>query len=133
MFTPEDYIVVFDVPALALKFNVGERVVRQWITAGELPAKKIGRSYFVTRASVKQFVQPEGGHLQFDSRAELHSLGGFLSQRLQRHVTIDKIANRLYIYETPEPAASISEVELLALGDRDTILDELERRMATSS
>ena len=53
---PEDYFVTFTVEEVAIKFHVGERIIREWISDGTLKAKKIGRSYYVTKASIKEMV-----------------------------------------------------------------------------
>jgi excisionase family DNA binding protein len=57
LYEPDDFFETLTVHDVARKFGVQERIVRQWITSGRLEAKKIGRSYFVTKAAVKRFLQ----------------------------------------------------------------------------
>jgi excisionase family DNA binding protein len=53
---PEDYDATVTVEELAKKFGVAERVVRSWISQRRLRAKKIGREYVITAASLKAFL-----------------------------------------------------------------------------
>jgi excisionase family DNA binding protein len=60
VYEPDDFFTTFTVVNVAAKFGVRERVVREWIASGKLQAKKIGRAYFITKASVKEFLVMDG-------------------------------------------------------------------------
>jgi excisionase family DNA binding protein len=59
VYEPNDFFDTFTVKAVATKFGVGERIARSWIASGKLRGKKIGRSYFVTKAAIKEFIAAE--------------------------------------------------------------------------
>ena len=61
---PEDYFETFTVDQVADKFSVGDRIAREWISSGELRAKKIGRQYFITKAAVKELLNSIGQKMQ---------------------------------------------------------------------
>jgi excisionase family DNA binding protein len=60
IFESDDYFTFYRVPDLATIFNVNERIIRKWISDGDLSAKKVGKEYLVTKASLKIFIQPTG-------------------------------------------------------------------------
>ena len=49
---------VYDLKALSDKLNIGIRTLREYIKAGELKAKKIGKAYYVTDPNLMAFLEP---------------------------------------------------------------------------
>lgn len=120
MLTPDDYFETLTVPEIAAKFKVDERTVRSWISSGKLVAKKIGRSYFVTKAAVKKFIHPESEKTLPGSfhNATMQGLWKILETEDKVKVgqfTVEKIpdTNR-FIVTSGEHRAEITEQMLLA-------------------
>lgn len=61
---PEDWTTMYSVADVAKRFKVDERVVRNWIKAKKLPAKKIGREYVVTLAGIKDMLNYDPAKLK---------------------------------------------------------------------
>jgi predicted site-specific integrase-resolvase len=49
---------VYDLKSLSNKLNISIRTLREYIKAGELKAKKIGKAYYVTEHSLMDFLDP---------------------------------------------------------------------------
>ena len=48
---------VYDLKALSDKLNIGIRTLREYIKAGRLKAKKIGKAYYVTEPNLMAFLE----------------------------------------------------------------------------
>lgn len=64
MIEPDDWSTTYGVSDLAERFEVGERIIRKWITDGELKAKKVGREYLITAAAIKEMLCYDRGRLK---------------------------------------------------------------------
>ena len=49
---------VYDLKALSDKLNIGIRTLREYVKAGKLKAKKIGKAYYVTDPNLMAFLEP---------------------------------------------------------------------------
>ena len=60
LYDPNDYFYVFTVEEAANYLKVeSTRVVAGWVKEGKLKGKKVGRRWLITRAALKEFVNPE--------------------------------------------------------------------------
>jgi excisionase family DNA binding protein len=50
---------VYDLRDLSKKLKFSVRTLREYVKRGELKAKKIGRAYYVTEASLMAFLNPD--------------------------------------------------------------------------
>ena len=48
---------VYNLKDLSQKLNIGRRTLREYIRAGKLKAKKVGRSYYVTEPNLLDFLE----------------------------------------------------------------------------
>ena len=49
---------VYDLKSLSNKLNLSIRTLREYIKRGDLKAKRIGKSYYVTEHSLMDFLDP---------------------------------------------------------------------------
>lgn len=52
-------IRIYSLEDLSKKLKIGTRTLREYVKRGELKAKKVGRSYFVTEANLRAFLEPK--------------------------------------------------------------------------
>jgi len=50
---------IYDLKDLSVKLKLGIRTLREYIKNGELKAKKIGKSYYVTEPNLMAFLDAE--------------------------------------------------------------------------
>ena len=50
---------IYDLKDLSKKLKISVRTLRNYIKAGKLKAKKIGRAYFVTEPNLAAFLDPD--------------------------------------------------------------------------
>ena len=50
---------IYDLKDLSVKLKIGIVALRRYIKSGELKAKKIGKSYFVTEPNLMAFLESE--------------------------------------------------------------------------
>ncbi len=50
-------IPIYDLKDLSIKLKLGIRTLREYIKSGELKAKKIGKSYYVTEPNLMAFLE----------------------------------------------------------------------------
>ena len=53
-------IVIYDLKDLSAKLKLKVRTLREYIKAGKLKAKKVGRSYYVLEPDLLRFMQGTG-------------------------------------------------------------------------
>jgi excisionase family DNA binding protein len=51
---------IYDLKDLSKKLKISIRTLREYVKAGKLKAKKIGRAYYVTEQSLMAFLDSEG-------------------------------------------------------------------------
>ena len=49
----------YDLKSLSKILNIGVVTLRTYIRRGDLRAKKLGRSYFVTMENLREFLEPD--------------------------------------------------------------------------
>lgn len=52
-------IPIYDLKDLSVKLKIGIRTLREYIKGGELKAKKIGKSYYVTEPNLMAFLDTD--------------------------------------------------------------------------
>jgi excisionase family DNA binding protein len=50
---------VYDLRDLSKKLKISVRTLREYVKAGKLKAKKIGRAYYVTESNLMDFLDPD--------------------------------------------------------------------------
>ncbi len=50
---------VYDLRDLSKKLKISVRTLREYVKAGKLKAKKVGRAYYVTEPNLMDFLNPD--------------------------------------------------------------------------
>ena len=52
-------MTIYNLKDLSEKLDIGIRALRAYIKKGDLKAKKIGKSYYITESNLRAFLQPK--------------------------------------------------------------------------